>query len=219
VLRNLLIAAFVLAALLAGSQIVLPPLAERRIADDLAGAGDVESVSVHAFPALKLLFDKADRVEIRMGDVRLGPSALVAMLSGTREVGELDARAASLRLGPLVVRDASVSKRGGELAGRALLEPGALAAALPPQVGFRPVGSEDGSLLLEATAGLFGLSATVRARLSARDGALVIAPEGGLLAGLATLTVFRDSRVDVTAIGARETPEGYRLKAGARLNR
>lgn len=218
-LRFALIAAFVAAALLAGAQIVLPPLAERRIADDLAGAGDVERVSVRAFPALKLLLDRADRVEIRMGEVRLGPSALVAMLNGSREVGELDARASSLRLGPLVVRDASIVKRKGELEGRALLDPDALAAALPPQVGFRPVGSDDGSLVLEATAGLFGLSATVRARLSARDGALIIAPEGGLLGGLATLTVFRDSRVDVTAIGARETPEGYRLQAGGRLNR
>jgi hypothetical protein len=80
---------------------------------------------------------------------------------------------------------------------------------------LRPVEDRAGELVLEASAGLV----TVRARLSARDGALVIAPEGGLLAGLATLTVFRDSRVDVTAIGARETPEGYRLKAGARLNR
>jgi hypothetical protein len=219
VARLAFIAAFIALALLAGSQILLPPLAERRIADDLAGAGDVERVRVRAFPALKLLFDKADRIEIRMGDVRLGPAPLATLLSGTREVGELDARARSLRLGPLVLRDLSITKQAGEFEGQALLEPGALAAALPAQVGFRPVGSEDGSLVLEATAGLFGLSATVRARLSARDGALVIAPEGGLLGGLASLTVFRDSRVDVTGIGARETPDGYALQASGRLSR
>jgi hypothetical protein len=219
VLRNLLIAAVIVAALLAGSQVVLPILAERRIADDLAGAGDLERVSVEAFPALKLLLDRADRVEIRMGDARLAPGPLTTLLSGTREVGELDARAATLRIGPLLVRDVVITKRAGGFEGQALLEPEALAAALPPQVGFRPVGSDDGSLLLEATAGLFGLRATVRARLSARDGALVIAPEGGLLGGLASLTVFRDPRVEVTGIGARETPEGYRLRASGRLNR
>lgn len=217
--RLALIAAFIALALLAGSQILLPPLAERRIAGDLAGAGDVEDVTVRAFPALKLLFDRADRVEVRMGDARLAPGPLTSLLTSTREVGELDARARSLRLGPLVLRDLSITKRAGELVGRALLEPEALAAALPPQVGFRPVGSDDGSLVLEATAGLFGLRATVRARLSARDGALVIAPEGGLLGGLATLTVFRDSRVHVTGIGARETPAGYVLQAGGRLSR
>jgi hypothetical protein len=92
----------------------------------------------------------------------------------------------------------------------------ALAAALPASVGFRPVAAGGGSLLLEASTTVFGVRTRVRARLSARNGALVIAPEG-LLAGIGTLTVYRDPRIEVTGVGATETPGGYEFTATARL--
>jgi hypothetical protein len=57
----------------------------------------------------------------------------------------------------------------------------------------------------------------VRARLTARDGALVVAPEG-LLGGLGTLTVFRDSRVKVTQVGSRPGSDGFTLTAAGRLS-
>jgi hypothetical protein len=49
------------------------------------------------------------------------------------------------------------------------------------------VAAGGGQLVLQASAG----PVNVRARLSARDGRLVIAPDG-LLGGLAALTVFED---------------------------
>jgi hypothetical protein len=58
---------------------------------------------------------------------------------------------------------------------------------------------------------------TVRARLSARDGALVIAPEG-LLGGLGSLTVFRDSRVHVSAVGSKLGADGFTITASGRLD-
>ena len=57
---------------------------------------------------------------------------------------------------------------------------------------------------------------SARARLTARDGALVIAPEG-LFGGLGSLTLFKDSRVQVTEVGSRTGPDGFTLTAAGRL--
>lgn len=204
-------------ALLAGSQLLLPGLAERRIADELRATGRVERVSVKAFPALKLLARRADRVEVTLGEARARTGRLSDLIAEADGVEELDARVGVLRLGPLLLREARLVKRGDALDGTARLSRADLQAALPAQVGFRPLPTDGGDLLFEATAGLFGLQATVRARLSARDGALIIAPEGLPFGGLATLTVFRDPRIAVTGVGATETGDGYALTARGRL--
>ena len=77
-----------------------------------------------------------------------------------------------------------------------------LAAALPRGTGLRPIQVGGGELVLEASAGVLGFRAAVRARLSARDGALVIAPDG-LLGAIGSLTLFADPRVQVTGVDAR----------------
>ena len=89
---------------------------------------------------------------------------------------------------------------------------GDLAAALPPAVGLQPVAAGDGQLVLEVAAGPI----SARARLSARDGALVIAPDG-LLGGFASLTVFSDRRVRVTGVGARSRADGFTVTATGAL--
>lgn len=203
-------------AALVGAQLALPRLAERRIAGDLRATGDVEHVRVHAFPAVKLLWKRADRVEVRMSKARASTGRLVKLLAGTRGARELDARIAHLQVGPLLLRDLRLSKQAERLEGEASVATADLAAALPPQLAVRPLAAEDGQLVLEATAGLFGLRAAFRARLSARDGALVIAPDG-VLAGIGSLTVFRDPRMQVTGVGPRSRPDGFTLLAEARL--
>lgn len=209
------LAVLLVAALVVG-QIVLPGVAEDRLREDLASSGAVERVHVRAFPALKLLFDRADRVEVRMGEVQAQPRRFADLLASTHATGKLDARAATMRVGPLRVRDLRLGKDEERLEGEAAVTSTDLAAALPPSVGLRPVASENGALVLEATAGILGAGVVVRARLSARDGALVIAPDG-LLGGLAALTVFSDPRVRVTSVGARERADGFTLTAAARL--
>lgn len=209
------IASIVAAALLAlavVAQLALPGVAENRLEDELRASGDVQRVDVRALPALKLLAQRADRVEVRLGAMTAGPSRLGELIERTGGAEQVDARAASLQVGRFSLSDLRLAKNGGELTGQATLSDAALQAALPPTVGFRPVESGDGQLVLEATAALFGVSARVRARLSAQDGALVVAPEGAL-GGLATLTVFRDPRVVVTGVGAERTGEGYALTA------
>jgi len=105
-----------------------------------------------------------------------------------------------------------LTKDDDRLRGEARLSEAELAAALPRQLSVRPVEDAAGELVLEGSVG--PLSA--RARLTAQNGALVVAPEG-LLGGLGSITVFKDSRVTVTAVGAKPGPQGVTLTAAGRL--
>lgn len=203
-------------AALIGAQLALPRVAERRIAGDLRATGEVEHVDVSAFPAMKLLWDRADRVEVRMSEARAGTGKLAKLLRDTRATHELDARVERLQVGPLVLREIRLNKQGERLDGEGSVATADLAAALPSGLAVRPLATEDGQLVLEATAGLFGLRAAFRARLLARDGALVIAPDG-LLAGIGSLTVFSDPRIEVTSVGSRSRDDGFTLVAEGRL--
>ena len=200
-------------AALVGGQLALPRVAERRITSDLAETGQVTRVEVEAVPALKLLFKRADRVEIEMAEVRAGTTGrLVQLLRRTRGTRELEARADLVTLGPLRLHAAMLTKDHDRLRGEATVSEAELAAALPPQLRVRPVEDPAGELVLEGAIGPI----TARARLTARDGALVVAPEG-LLGGLGSLTVFKDRSVQVTAVGARTGPDGVTLTAAGRL--
>jgi hypothetical protein len=202
-----------LAAALVGGQLVLPRVAERRISHELAKNGDVRRVSVEAFPAIKLLFKRVDRVEIDMAEARAGTGKVAQLLRRTAGARELDARVDRVRVGPLQLRGVALHKDHNRLRGQATVSDADLAAALPRRLALRPVEDPAGELVLEASAGVV----TVRARLSARDGALVIAPEG-LLGGLGSLTVFKESRVHVSEIGSKLGSDGFTLTAGGRLD-
>jgi hypothetical protein len=203
----------VLAALL-GGQLVLPRAAERRISADLAKNGHVTRVHVEAVPAVKLLFGRADRVEVAMSEVRAGTTGrLVELLRRTEATKELDARADLVTLGPLRLHAAMLTKDDDRLTGQASISDAELAAALPPQLSLRPVDDPSGELVLEGGVGPF----SARARLTANNGALVIAPEG-LLGGLGSLTLFRDSRIHVTDVSSSPTPDGFTLTASGTLS-
>ena len=203
-----------LVAALVGGQLVLPRVAERRISSDLERSGEVRRVSVEAVPALRLLFKRADRVEIDMAEVRAGSTGRLAqLLRRTRATKELDARADIVILGPLRLHAVGLRKDQDLLRGEATVSDSELAAALPARLQVRPVEDSAGELVLEGAVGPI----SARARLTARDGALVIAPEG-LFGGLGSLTLFRDSRVHVEEIGARSRPEGFTLTAAGRVD-
>jgi hypothetical protein len=199
-------------AVLVGGQIVLPRMAERRITRDLAATGKVRHVSVEAHPALKLLFERADRVEVDMAEARAGTGKLASLLRRTSGARRLDARVDVVRVGPLQLRGVALHKDHDELSGEASVTNGDLAAALPRQLAVRPVEDPSGELVLEGSVGPI----TARARLTARDGALIVAPEG-LLGGLGSLTVFKDSRVKVTDVGATPCPKGITITASGTL--
>lgn len=205
-------AAVFVVALLVLAQVALPPLAERSLREQLRSTGRVVSVRVSAFPAIKLLFHRADAVRVHLAGARLGVGDLADRLDETRDTGSLDARVDRLDLGPLALRDLRLRKHGRRLDGEATVTQADLRSALPGDLGLEPVSSGGGALVMQASVGPL----TVRARLSANDGALVIAPDG-LLGGFASVHVFEDARVKVTGVGAKPRADGFTLTASGRL--
>src|SRR6201992_3312485 len=188
-------AGVVILVLLVG-QLLLPGIAADRLKDRLSKSGNVISVEVHAFPAIKLLWNHADRVVVRMGRYQSDAGTLGDLLGQTSDVGSVDASAQQFTSGLLTVRDAALRKRGNQLVGTALVTEADLRRSVPILQSVVPVASSDGRLTLRGTASLFGVTATVDATASASDGNLVVSPDVPF-GGFATITVFSDPHVEV----------------------
>jgi hypothetical protein len=218
-MRRILAAAIVLAVLVVlavVAQLVLPGIAENRIRDRLAHDGRVESVQVSAFPAVELLWGHADRVTVRMANVRAAVGRLGGLIGRTANAGRVDASTRELDVLTLRLRDARLRKRGNTLVGEATVTDAALRAALPPGFAVRPVASADGRLVLRGSVTLFGTTISANAVLLAQDGRLKIVPDVPF-GGFATLTVFSDPHVHVDGVDARAVAGGFTVTARSRL--
>jgi hypothetical protein len=205
----------VVAALVA-AQLILPGVAERRLRDRLARDGRVTRVEVHSFPAIKLLWNRADRVVVRMSRTSTGTGRVADLLASARNADEVDARVGELKVTLLRLRDVRLRKRGDRLDGRATVTTADLSSSLPQGFTLRPVAAGAGALVFEGTATLLGRTLRARAVAAARDGRLLVAPDVPF-GGLAALTVFADPRVTVEDVGAYSTPDGFTLTAKGRL--
>ena len=157
-------------ALVAG-QLLLPELAERRVRSDLAATGDVREVDVSAFPALKLLFGRADEVRVRFGTARSDRNRLGEWIERADGAERLDVRAEQARLGPLEVRDAVLRKDGDAITATGTATREAIEAAAPDGFGVRVEDAEGGELRLRVAVG----PVTAIAGPEARNGGLVVA--------------------------------------------
>lgn len=208
--------AAVAAALLALSQILLPQLAERRLREGLEDNGAVDSVAVRAFPGLKLLWGRADRVDVRMSDARAGAGRFADLVARTADAERVDAEVSGLRILTLRFREVTLRKRGRTVFATATVADADLREALPEGFDVRPVASGAGALVFEGTATLLGRRLRGQAVVAARNGTVVLAPNV-LLGNFLSLTIFRDARIDVVSVGARQRPDGFVLTARARL--
>jgi hypothetical protein len=202
--------------LLVAAELALPGIAERRLRDRLERSGTVERVEISAFPAVKLLWHRADDVTVRMGRLRTGSGNFADLLARTGDTDDLDASAEEQRILTLRLHDSSLRKRGDELALSSTVDDADLQAALPPGFDVRPVASGDGALVFEGSAELLGQRFQGRAVVTARDGRLLLVPDlpfGGFL----TVTLFADPRIEVLSVGARQRAGGFTVVAQARL--
>jgi DUF2993 family protein len=202
------------------AQLLLPKIAADRIRSRIGRYGGVRSVSVSAWPAVKLLWGDADSVRMRAGNLVVDPGRAASLLEEGHGISHLDFNADSVTVGPLRLTDASFHKRGASMQAAALASRAAVQAALPPGLQVELVRSGGGEVEVRATGGLFGLQASVRAVAQANDGRLVVHPAGELFAGL-QLTIFSDPHVYVEGIGASAEDAGqssYRLSMSATLH-
>jgi hypothetical protein len=208
-----------LVVLLVLAQVVLPRIAASRIRSRVGRYGDVESASVSAWPALELLWGHAGSVHVRAKDLSLSPTQVAALLWEAQGAASMHVSAESVRLGTLRLSDASLQKHGSALTGQALTSEADVKAALPAGFEVQLLRSEDGEVEVQATGGLFGVDASVKAVAGASEGKLVAHPLGLLLERL-QLTLFSSPHVYVEGVGAsveREQPLSYKLSMSARL--
>jgi len=210
----------VVVVLLAVAQVVLPLIAVSRIKSRVGRYGTVESASVSAWPAVKLLWGSVDSVKVKARSLTLSPEQAASLLWEARDTASMDVSAERVDVGGLRVTDATLSKRGSVLSAQAFTSEADVKAALPAGLGVRLLRSEAGEVEVQATGGLFGISASVNAVAGASDGKLVAHPLGLLVEGL-QLTLFSDAHVYVEGVGASvssEQPLTYRLSMSARLH-
>jgi LmeA-like phospholipid-binding len=204
---------------LALAQILLPRIAASRISSRVGRYGAVQSVTVTAWPAVKLLWGSVDSVHVRAKQLALSPAQAAKLLWEARGAGSLDVAVQSVQMGPLRVSDARLRKRGAALSAEARISQADVKAALPPGLDVKLLRSEGGEVVVRAAGGLFGVGASVQAVALAREGKLVAHPQGRLLKGI-QLTLFADPHVYVEGVGASVEggqPSSYRLSMRASL--
>jgi hypothetical protein len=203
-------------AALGVAQLVLPGLAAERLRQRLNRSGHVLEVRVSAFPAIELLWHRADSVVVRMSGFRTGPSELAGMLADTGRAGSIDAWVGELDTRLLTLRDVSFRKRGSQLRGSARVTQADLQAALPVLQSVSPIASANGRLTLRATVSVLGVGASINLALETVNGALVLVPDLPL-GGLGKITVFSSPRLYVESVGGSATSGGFSAFVQARL--
>ena len=189
--------------LLVLAQLLLPGIVAGRVRSKLARYGSVQSVSVSAWPAVKLLWGHADEVKVRASWLKLTPAQSGALVAEATSATKVQAIVERAQEGPLKLSDVRFDKNGSQLRGQATTSEADVKAALPPGFDVTLVGSSGGTVNVRASGGLFGLTASIEAVAEAQEGKLVAHPRLLFLEGL-TLTLFENSQVYVEGVEARE---------------
>jgi hypothetical protein len=207
-LRVALVGAGGVVVVLGLAQLLLPALAARRVRDQLRRYGDVESVSVSAFPAFELLWGDAQSATARAGALTMSPAQADALLWEARGVDRLDLNAHDMRLGSLALHHASLTKRGERLHVEGFLTESDLRAAVPGSAAVQLVGTVPGGVEVRVTGNLFGASAAVNALLFVEGGRLVAQPVGVPFAGALRLTLLSAPHLYLEGFALAPLPSG-----------
>ncbi len=214
----------VAAILVALVQLIGPAVAAKVVEGKVSKYGTVRSVTVKAWPAMKLLWREADEVDVDAGTLALSPGQAVSLLGEGKGTGTVHARARVVVLGGLRLTNVGFDKDGSELKAEGTVSEPSIAKVLPSGVTVTLVGSEGGEVRVEVSGGLFGVGASVEAVAKAEDGKLVARPVG--LLGSLKLDIFESENVEVEGVEAEALVGGggpgargrrYRLVMKARL--
>jgi hypothetical protein len=206
--------------LLALSQAILPPLVAHVVRGRISKYGSVQSVSVSAWPALELLWGKADSASARARSLTLTAAQMSKLTWESRSVHDLDLAVARLEVkvpglrSGVVLSDVVTRKRGTLMSTQGTLTQADLAAAMPSGFTVQPVASGGGQVEVHASGGLFGVQASINALVKPLEGRLVAEPQGVPFGGFAKLTLFSDPHLKVQSVGMSvlsTQPLAYRL--------
>jgi hypothetical protein len=213
--------------LLGLSQAFLPRLAAERVRDQIKPYGLLENVSVKAFPAIELLWGKAESASATAKRLSLSQAEAVKLVWEGRGVHESTLKVAALKLSVpglpdgVVLHDAVLSKRGDRLSTQARITQADLDAASPSGVRVRLLPSDPGTAKVVASGSLFGVQATVEAVAMPSEGKLIAQPLNIPFGAFVRMTLFSDPHLHLEGISV--TPEGevpqeaWRLGLSGRL--
>jgi hypothetical protein len=219
--RGLIAFAGILVALVVVAQFVLPGIAAKRLRSDLAKQGSEVHVEISAFPAIKLLLGKADKVSVSVGSYKTddgssdesGDADLPDLLAQTKATKKLDVDVRVLNDRLLRMQQVRLHKDGNALTANVTLLQSDIDAALPAHL--RLTGSDANGLTVSGSTGVFGEDVDADARVEVDDGgSLVISPQGAGdidLGDLVSVPIFEDKRVAVDSISARSASDRYTL--------
>lgn len=218
-----------LVLLLALAQLLLPMIAVMIVRDRVGRYGTVKSASISAFPAIELLWGKAESASLVAGHLTVSAAQLAEITAHVWEArgvekATMSAERAAVSVNglshPLVATDVSAGKQGSRISGGATITQQALEAAAPAGFRIEPLASSDGQVEVRATGGLFGASVSIGALIKPLDGRLVVEPQGLPFGGLATVTLLSVPHLNVESIALdviQRQPLTYRLSVRASL--
>lgn len=220
--RALLAVAGILVVALLAAQLLLPGVAEDRLGSDLERQGADVTVSVSAFPAVKLLLGRADDVTVEVANLRPDESgddgdSLADLIAQTSRTKRLDVHVNVLEDRLLRMQDVRLTKDGDALTAVVALRKADVDAALPAELRLTDRTVPNG-LAVAGSTDVFGAQIEAEADIYADDdGSLVLEPSDDLLGGLVSVPIFEDDRVAVDAISARTSGDGYVVTARGHL--
>jgi hypothetical protein len=218
-----------LLALLVIAQFLLPVIAVKLVRDRAARYGTIKSASISAFPAVELLWGKAESATLSAGHLTVTASEFTELLSQLWEARGVDkatvsAEKATVDIGGSVetvtARDVRAEKRGSELSGSATITQEALNQAIPGGLHVDLLESGGGQVKVRASVTLFGAQTSIDALIKPQEGHLVIEPQGLPISGLGTITLLSNSHLDMQSVAMEVTqrqPLTYRLYFNAAL--
>jgi hypothetical protein len=221
--RSLLAVAGLLVLALVAAQLLLPGVAENRLKSDLEKQGSDVTVSVKAFPAVKLLLGRADDVTIEVTNLKTDEDgggdgdSLSDLLAQTKKTKKLDVHVKVLEDKLLRMQDVRVKKDGDKLTAVVKLNKSDVDEALPAELKLTDTEVPNG-LAVAGSTDVFGEQIEAEAKVYADDdGNLVLEPSDDLLGDLVSVPIFEDDRVAVDSISARNSGDGYEVTARGHL--
>jgi hypothetical protein len=186
-MRVLLLAVLALAlVLLAASQLALPGIAERRVADRLTERGGEASVSVSAFPAARLLLRDGGRFEVRARGLDLELAERTEVFDRLDGFDEVDVEIDDFTAGPFAL-DTFVLTRAGPAAPYRMVSRGETVPADVVEFGAGRLGLPGGGILGDLAGealGDFPVPFAFELELASDEGRIVVVSGGGTVAGL-----------------------------------
>jgi LmeA-like phospholipid-binding len=223
------VVAGVVVLLLVLAQLLLPVIAVKLVRDRAGRYGTIKSASISAFPAIELLWGKAESASMSAGHLTVSAAQLTELtkqLWQARGVEDatVSAEQATVHLSGLpkglTVSNVQAEKRGSQISGSATITQQALDEVAPGGFRIQPISSSGGQVEVKANGALFGANISVGAIIKAQEGRLVLEPKGLSLAGFGTLTLLNDPHVKVESVGlelVQRQPTTYKLSLKASL--